>query len=85
MLFKGISDLEVWQPFCSAERNNLCNFVQFYFEFGSVVQVEMSFKRFLIWSDGGPPAQWSGTSNAISKEGIMGYEIWTSGSRGDVV
>ena len=26
MLFKGIFYLELWQPFCSAERNNLCNF-----------------------------------------------------------
>ena len=35
--------------------------------------------------------QWSGTIYAILKEGIMGnihvkfYEIWTSGSGGDVV
>ena len=26
MLFKGISYLELWQPFCSAECNHLCNF-----------------------------------------------------------
>ena len=26
MLFKGISHLELWQPFCSAEPNHLCNF-----------------------------------------------------------
>ena len=26
MLFKDISYLELWLPFCSAERNNLCNF-----------------------------------------------------------
>ena len=26
MPFKSISYLELWQPFCSAERNNLCNF-----------------------------------------------------------
>ena len=50
----------------------------------------MLFKRFLIWSSGGPHVQWNGTINAILKEGIMGnihvklYEIWTSGS-GDVV
>ena len=41
----------------------------------------MSFKRFLVWSSGGPPVQWSGTIYAILKEGIMGdiyvklYEI----------
>ena len=52
----------------------------------------MSFKRFLIWSSGNPPVQWSGTIYAIFKfEGIMGniyvklYEIRTSGSGGDVV
>ena len=60
-------------------------------KFGPVVQEEMSFKRFLIWSSGGPPVQWSGTIYAILKEGIMGnihvmlFEIWTSGSGGDVV
>ena len=51
----------------------------------------MSFKRFLFLSSGGPPVQWSGTIYAILKERIMGnihvklYEIWTSGSGGDVV
>ena len=32
----------------------------------------MYFKRFLIWSSGGPPVQWSGTIYALLKEGIMG-------------
>ena len=56
-------------------------------EFGPVVQ--MSFKRFLIWSSGGPPVQWSGNNYAILKQGIMGnihvklYEIWTSGTGGN--
>ena len=51
----------------------------------------MSFKRCLIWSSGGPPVQWSGNNYAILKQGIMGnihvklYEIWTSGSGGNVV
>ena len=51
----------------------------------------MLFKRFLIWSSGGPPVQWSGNNYAILKQGIMGnihvklYEIWTSGSGGNVV
>ena len=50
----------------------------------------MSFKRFLIWSAGGPPVQWRGTIYALLKEGIMGkihvklYGNWTGGS-GDVV
>ena len=30
------------------------------------------FKRFLIWSSGGPPVPWSGTICVILKEGIMG-------------
>ena len=53
MQFKNIYYLELWQPFCSVERNHLCNFgrrhheEQFcekYFEFGPVVQEEMLFK-----------------------------------------
>ena len=50
----------------------------------------MSFKRFLIWSFGGPTVRRSGTIYAIFKVGIMGnihvklYEIKTSVS-GDVV
>ena len=32
MLFKGISYLELWQPFCSGERNILCNFGRGYQE-----------------------------------------------------
>ena len=46
----------------------------------------MFIKRFLIWSSGDPPVQWSGTIYAILKEGIMGnihvklYGTWTSGS-----
>ena len=53
------------------------------FEFWAVV--EMSFKRFLIWSSVALLCIY-----AIFKEGIMGnihvklYEIWTRGSGGDV-
>ena len=32
----------------------------------------MSLKRFLIWSSGDPPVQWSDAIYAILKEGIMG-------------
>ena len=32
MQFKGYSYLELWQPFCSAERNHLCNFCSEYYE-----------------------------------------------------
>ena len=62
--------------------------MKYYFEFRPVGQ-EMLFKRFLIWSSGGPLVQWSGTIYAFLKDGIIGnihvklYEIWTSGS-GDV-
>ena len=51
----------------------------------------MLFKRFLTWSVGNAPVQWSDTIYAILKEGTMGnihvklYEIRTSGSGGDVV
>ena len=82
MLFKDISYLELLQPFCSVKNYNLGNFGSLlegimrnnlwnYFESWSVVY-EMSFKRFLIWGSGFPPVQWSGTVNAILKEGIMG-------------
>ena len=32
MLFKGISYLELWQPFCSVEHNYLCDFGRRYYE-----------------------------------------------------
>ena len=32
MPFKGIYYLELWQPFCSAECNHLCNFGRGYYE-----------------------------------------------------
>ena len=56
-------------------------------EFGSVVQ-EM-FKRFLIWSSGGPFVQRSGLTSAFLIEGLMMNNsvklsgILTSGSGGD--
>ena len=60
MLFKDISYLELWQPFCSAKRNHLCNFGKRRYEeqFCEIIQnLEMSFKRFLIWSSGSPPVR----------------------------
>ena len=56
-----------------------------------MVQEQILFKRFLIWSSGSPSVRWSGTIYAILKEGIMGNihvklsEILTSGSGVDVV
>ena len=32
MSLKDISYLELWWPFCSAERNHLCNFGKVYYE-----------------------------------------------------
>ena len=89
---KDISYLELWQPFFSAERNLLCNFcwgyheaiLWYYFEFGPVVQ-EMSFKRCLIRSSGGPCVWWSGTIYAILVEGIMGTFMWRYFKFGPVV
>ena len=51
MSFTDISYLELWQSICLMEQNNLCNFgrthhkatiLRNYFEFGPVVQEEMS-------------------------------------------
>ena len=82
--------LELWQPFCSAERNHLCNFSRGYWgtilwnccEFKPVVQM---FKRFLIWSSGDPPVQWSGTICAISKRASWGICMWSYMTFGPVV
>ena len=44
-----------------------------------------------IWSSGGPTVWWSGNIYEVLKEGKVGsihvklFEIWTSGSGGDVV
>ena len=32
MLFKDISYLDLWRPFCSAEQNHVCNFGRGYYE-----------------------------------------------------
>ena len=42
-----------------------------YFEFGSVVQGDFAFKRFLIWISSDPPVRWSRTIYAILKKGII--------------
>ena len=55
-----------------------------YFGFGLVIQVEISFKRFLIWSSGGPPVRWSGTIYVLLKD-VKLFEIGTSGSGGDFI
>ena len=45
----------------------------------------MLFKRFLIWSSGGPCVQWSGTIYAILVESIMGIFMWSYFKFGPVV
>ena len=64
--FKDISFLDLWQPLCSEERNHLCNFnrgcygekfCEIIFKFWPVVQKEISFIRFLIWTSGGSLVQ----------------------------
>ena len=48
-----------------------------------MVQEDLAFERFLIWSSRCPPVWWSKTIYAILKKGIIGnihvnlYEIWT--------
>ena len=52
MLFKDISYLEFWQPFCSVQRNHLCKYSRGYyegqfcenFEFRLVIKEEIPFK-----------------------------------------
>ena len=79
MRFKDISYLELWRPFCSAERNHLCNFGRRHHEeqFCEIIlNLDQWFKRcrlkiFLIWSSGGRFVQSSRTICAILVEGIM--------------
>ena len=80
MLFKCISDLELWQPFCSAEHNHLFNFSRGYYEkqlCEIILNLSQWFRRtwlskIYIWCSGGPPVQLSQTTYAILKEGIIG-------------
>ena len=98
MPFKGISYLELWQHFCSAERNNLSKFGRRYQEerFCEVyLNLGQWFRRRCrlrnILSGALAALLFCGANCAILKEGIKGnthvklYEIRTSGSGGDVV
>ena len=98
MLFKSISYLDIWQPFCSAEPYYFCNFGRGYPEeqFCEIIlNVGQWFRRRCHLKDflsGALVALlFSGAEPFMPlKEGIMGnihvklYEIWTSGS-GDVI
>ena len=79
MLFKDISYLELWQPFCSVEQNHVCNFGRGYYEEQSceiILNLDQWLMRkcllkiFLIWRSGGPFVQRGGTICAILVEGI---------------
>ena len=79
MSFQDISYLERWRPFCSAERNHLCNFGRKYYEeqFCEIIlNLDEWFRRrcllkiFLIWSSGDPFVQQSRIICAILVEGI---------------
>ena len=82
MLFKGISYLELWHPFISAECNHLCNFGRGFYEeqFCEIIlnlgqwfrRRCLLIKRFLIWSSGDPPVRWSGTIYANIVRGHHG-------------
>ena len=81
MSFKDISYLELWQPFCSAEQNHLCNFGRGYHKecFCEIIlNMDQSFRKtcclkdFLIKSSGGPHVPRTTTIYAILVEGIMG-------------
>ena len=72
--------LELWQPFCYAKRNHLCNFDRWYQEekFCEIIlNLDQCFRRrcvlkiFLIWSSGCPYIQRSRTNCAFLVEGIM--------------
>ena len=62
-----------------------------YFEFTHMVQEEITFERFLIWSSGSHPVQWSRTiyaifvKSSVRNNSVNLFCIWTSGSGGDVV
>ena len=74
MPFKYISYLELWQPFCSAERNHFSHFGRrypqeqfwdFFLNLGQWFRSRCCLKDFY-------PVQLSGTIYAILKEGIIG-------------
>ena len=79
ILFKDISFLELWWPFCSAKQNHLCNFGRGYYEeqFCEIIlNLDQCFRRnrlfkiLFIWSSGDPYVQQGRTICAILVEGI---------------
>ena len=84
MSFKENSYLELWQTFCSAEQNHLCNFGRGCYE-------EQFCEIILIWAMAQMLCKRAVKRYAILTEGVIRnihvkfFEIWTSGSGGDVV
>ena len=84
MLFKDISYLELWRPFCYAEQNPFSNFGRGYqkeqfcetiLNLGQCFRWRCVLKIFLFWSSGGPYVQGSKTICAILVEGIMRKQL----------
>ena len=79
MLFKDISNLELWQPLCSADRNHYAILAEGIMRNNSVklLNLDLWFRRkcrlkvFLIWISGSPFVQRSVTGCAFSVNGIM--------------
>ena len=46
MLFEETSSLELWQPFCSVERNCLCNYSRGYYE-GQFCEIILNLDQWL--------------------------------------
>ena len=98
MLFKDISYLELWQPLCLTDQNDLCNcdrryheeqFCEIIFNLDQWFRRKCRLKMFLIWNSDSPFVQPNVTIRAILVECIMRsncvklFWIWVSGS-GDV-
>ena len=93
MPFKDISFLELWQPFCLAEQNHMCYFGRWCYEeqFCEIIlNLGQWFRcRLKDFLSGALAALL--IIYAILKEDIIGniyvklFEIWTSGSEGDVI
>ena len=80
MSFKYISYLELWQPFCSADQNHLCNggrrhhekqFCEITMNLDPWFRRKCRFKVFFIWSSGILFVQLSVTICADFVDGIM--------------
>ena len=96
MPFKDISYMELCRPFCSGERNHLCNFGRVYYEeqFCEIIfNLDQWFRRCLLkifLISGSPFVLWSGIICAILVEGIVRnnsvnlFRIRAIGSRRDV-